>query len=108
MDYLFTGKVIPVYNEEILDEYLNVLSRPKFKLSREVILALIEGIKEIGISVERVKCNIDMPDPKDVVFYEIALSKEFSYLVTGNIKHFPSTSIVVTPAEMIHIIEFKG
>lgn len=37
--------------------------------------------------------------------YEIALSKEDSYLVTGNIKHFPSKTFVVTPAEMVNILE---
>ena len=45
------------------------------------------------------------PDPKDVVFYEVALSKEDAYLVTGNKKHFPQTLIVVTPAEMLEILE---
>ena len=39
-----------------------------------------------------------------MVFYEVALSKEDAYLVTGNIKHFPKTPIVVTPAEMIEIL----
>ena len=45
------------------------------------------------------------PDPKDIVFYEVALSKEDSYLVTGNTKHFPKNPIVVTPAELLTIIE---
>ena len=39
------------------------------------------------------------------MFYEIALSKEGAYLVTGNTKHFPATPIVVTPAELLRIIE---
>ena len=33
--------------------------------------------------------------------YEVAMSMEGTYLVTGNIKHFPINSIVVTPAEMV-------
>lgn len=37
----------------------------------------------------------------DVVFYEVALSKEDSFLVTGNTKHFPKTPIVVTPLEFL-------
>ena len=45
-----------------------------------------------------------LPDPKDIVFYEVALSKEGSYLVTGNIKHFPKRPFVVFPAEMLQII----
>ena len=39
------------------------------------------------------------------VFYEVALSKEGSYVVTGNQKHFPKSPIVVTPAEMLQIIQ---
>lgn len=45
------------------------------------------------------------PDPKDIVFYEVALSKEDSYLVTGNIKHFPVKPFVVTPTEMVKMME---
>ena len=48
------------------------------------------------------------PDPKDIVFYEVALSKEDAYLVTGNKKHFPQKSIVVTPAEMLEILKREG
>ena len=44
------------------------------------------------------------PDPKDLVFYEVALSKEESFLVTGNLKHFPKKPFVVSPAEMMEII----
>ena len=43
-------------------------------------------------------------DPKDIVFYEVALSKDDAYLVTGNKKHFPQKPIVVTPAEMMEIL----
>ena len=105
MDYLFKGHFTPLYNEEIISEYKEVLSRPKFKFSEDLVAIVINGLKEAGISLERVQSHIDMPDPKDVVFYEVALAKESSFLVTGNIKHFPAKSFVVTPAEMIQIIE---
>ena len=49
-----------------------------------------------------------LPDPKDMVFYEVALSKEDAYLVTGNTKHFPKKPIVVTPAEMLEILQHEG
>ena len=35
---------------------------------------------------------------------EFRLSKEDSFLVTGNIKHFPKKPFIVTPAEMLTII----
>ena len=46
---------------------------------------------------ERVTSSDEVIDPKDVVFYEVAMSKDDSYLVTGNTKHFPAVRRVVTP-----------
>jgi len=43
-----------------------------------------------------------------MVFYEVAMSKENAYLVTGNMKHFPNKPIVVTPAEMVEILKEYG
>lgn len=105
LDYLFQGHIIPVFNDEILSEYYEVLSRKKFKLSPILISTVLDVIQEIGKSVEQVHCEIDLPDPKDVVFYEVSLAEESSYLVTGNIKHFPISPSIVTPSEMISIIE---
>ena len=65
----------------------------------------MERIRDVGISSERKPTKEFIPDPKDVVFYEVALSKEDSFLVTGNIKHFPKVDLVVTPAEMMEIIK---
>ncbi len=42
------------------------------------------------------------------MFYEVALSKDDAYLVTGNTKHFPNKPIVVTPAEMLDILQREG
>ena len=47
------------------------------------------------------------PILKDTVFYEIVMEKrktEDAYLVTGNIKHFPSEPFIVTPREMMTMI----
>ena len=97
--------LVVLYNDEILKEYKDVLLRPKFKIEKELILDLCDFIKHEGISSARVHSEESFPDPKDIVFYEVALSKEDAYLVTGNIKHFPKKPIVVTPAEMLEILE---
>lgn len=47
----------------------------------------------------------EMPDEKDRPFYEVSLSREDSFLVTGNLKHFPVTPQVITPAQMVSIME---
>ena len=46
-----------------------------------------------------------MPDEDDRVFYEVCLSKEDSFLVTGNLKHFPKEPQVITAAEMMEILD---
>ena len=90
---------------EIFDEYCDVLARPKFHFPAELVDAVLDVILQKGLSLERTKTEEVFSDPKDVVFYEIALSKEGSYLVTGNTKHFPATPIVVTPAELLRILD---
>jgi putative PIN family toxin of toxin-antitoxin system len=105
LDYLYDRVIIPVYNNEIIEEYTAVLRRPKFNFSEEMVCATIEAIKEGGVDAGRIDCNEQLPDPKDIVFYEVALAKEDSFLVTGNTKHFPKKPFVVTPAEMLQIIQ---
>ena len=45
-----------------------------------------------------------MPDEYDRVFYEIALTNEDSFLVTGNSKHYPNTPQVITPSEFLNVV----
>ncbi len=97
--------IVPLFCDEILHEYDIVLHRKKFNLPEDEINAVLEEIVALGLSSSRITSNEQFPDPKDVVFYEIALSKENSYLITGNIKHFPKVDFVVTPAEIMKIIE---
>ena len=102
---MFNGQIKPLYNEEILNEYSEVLHRPKFHLSDTDIAWLLNFIRQNGIDSERFPYGGDMPDEDDRVFYEVALSEEDSFLVTGNLKHFPKTPKVVTAAQMIEILE---
>lgn len=98
-------RIVPLYNDEILAEYRCVLSRPKFHLASALIETVLKAIIVDGLNLDRVPATgIDFPDPKDIVFYEIAISKENAYLVTGNIKHFPVRSFIVTPAEMVELL----
>ena len=102
---VFKGRITPVFNEEILDEYKEVLSREKFHIHQARIDTVVNHIKNTGLELERTKSLEGVfPDPKDVVFYEVTLSKDDAYLVTGNIKHFPQKPFVVTPAEMVEIL----
>lgn len=105
VDTLMNHGICPLYNQEIINEYHDVLHREKFHFPSESIDAIISTVQKYGISSERIASSEYFPDPKDVVFYEVALSKDDAYLVTGNKKHFPKKPIVVTPTEMMKILE---
>jgi putative PIN family toxin of toxin-antitoxin system len=107
LNHLLTSKevITPLYCEEIFQEYENVLHREKFNFDQDEVEEVLKRIRDIGISSPRILSKSFFPDPNDVVFYEVALSKDDSFLVTGNIKHFPEVDFVVTPAEMMSIIE---
>ena len=104
MEYISKGDIIPILNDEILHEYYTVLNREKFKFPKSLIESTINDMALIGVHSERISSGVELLDPKDTVFYEISLSVDSSYLVTGNIKHFPNEPFVVTPAEMVHIM----
>lgn len=104
-DYIDNGDITPLYNDEIIAEYKEVLSRPKFKLSQEIISALLSLVVENGISSDRFAYSEAMIDEKDRVFYEVSLSVEDSFLVTGNLKHFPTTPHVITPHQVVEILK---
>jgi predicted nucleic acid-binding protein len=104
-DALMTGKIIPVVSEAVISEYHLVLTRPKFNFPQSLIESILNAIVQIGMEPEVIDISINLPDPKDLIFYEPALSKDGSYLVTGNLKHFPKEPFVVSPSEMVEILQ---
>ena len=103
--HVYSGTITPVFNADILQEYREVLSRKKFHLHPLDIEDALQVIQDYGLNVERTEVKDEVfPDPNDIVFYEVKMSKEDAYLVTGNIKHFPIRPYIVTPREMLDII----
>lgn len=83
-----------------------MLHRSKFHLADKDIQRLLYFIQINGIDSSRFPYDGDMPDEDDRVFYEVALSEEDSFLVTGNLKHFPKTPKVVTASQMMEILDY--
>lgn len=103
-----SNTIVPMYNETILSEYTEVLQRERFGIASDKLDEMISLIKTKGINTHRQPVTALFPDPDDIVFYEVAMSRDDSYLVTGNLKHFPRNGRVVSPAEMLYIIEHEG
>ncbi|WP_455128532.1 PIN domain-containing protein [Prevotella veroralis] len=105
LELALMGEIVPLYNQNVLDEYLEVLTRKKFKLKEDSIQYIIKTITINGIDTLRTSFLEDIPDEDDRVFYELSLSEPDSLLITGNSKHFPRTPRVVSPSEFLRIIE---
>ena len=106
-DAIADGLITPLYHKDILEEYAEVLSRPKFMFSKERINAVLDMIVKYGVEVFPKPTGEILIDMDDLIFYEVTMEKrdDDSYLVTGNQKHYPVRDFIVTPAEMIDILE---
>lgn len=107
MDAVYSGKLVPILNEEIISEYRDVLHRRRLGLNVEKCDFIISLISDLGITLDRIKSDIQMIDEKDRVFYEIALAGAEignSKLVTGNVKHYPEVDFVVTPSQLCEMM----
>ncbi len=107
LDAVFTGTITPLYHQDILTEYDEVLHREKFHLQGELIHKIIDAFKQYGIEVIPQPTGTILIDNDDLIFYEVTMEKRENgaYLVTGNQKHYPTQDFIVTPAKMMEIIE---
>ena len=107
---MISGEFIPLYHVDILAEYEDVLHRKKkYDLSESAIQTVLNAIRRFGIEVFPKPTGEIFIDEDDIIFYEVAMEKrdDNAYLVTGNMKHYPVRDFIVTPAEMIAILEEK-
>jgi putative PIN family toxin of toxin-antitoxin system len=86
------------YDYRILEEYITVLMRPKFKFEKSEIDRLLEPMLRNGMSVIADKINIDFIDESDKKFYEVAKFCD-AYLVTGNLRHYPKENKIISVAD---------
>lgn len=105
-----SGNVIPIFDERMLDEYYKVLHYSKFngKFTEKDIYDVLYTIVSNGIMINDVEqAKNELQDKEDIPFFEVKESSdEFdSYLVTGNIKHFPESNSTVTPKEFLAILD---
>ena len=110
LDYIYTGVITPIYNEAIMSEYEDVLHREKFHFAQELVSEILSRIKYAGITFSSIESGETFIDKKDIVFFEVAyayntMEEDKAYLVTGNSKHFPIATFVVTPAQFVNIVE---
>lgn len=104
LSLIIGGEIIPCYDYRILDEYRDVLKRPKFKFTDIEVSSLLDWIVYNGRSVIAEPLDIDFTDKDDKKFYEVAKFCN-AKLITGNIKHFPDDELVLSVNEFLEDVD---
>ena len=107
LELLFNDKVNLYYSQEVLKEYIDVLSREKFDFEKELVVYIIHAIVAKGNLIDPNKIEVDLLDIKDKPFYELVMDEGITdgKLITGNLKHFPSQINIMTPRQFIDMYE---
>jgi len=93
----------PCYDARVIAEYREVLARSRLQIGQPAATALLRHIERYGLSVDPLPLDLDLPDPDDLPFYEVARLC-LCPLVTGNKKHFPDEAHILSPAEYYHAL----
>ena len=104
MSLVSTKKVQFFYSPEILDEYKRVLAYEKLSILPHLQTETILKIITTGTLVTSTISKIKLLDEDDRVFYDVAKGND-AILITGNIKHYPTDSAVMTPSDFLLMFE---
>lgn len=103
LSLILSGQVKLVLDHRIYAEYRDVLLRPEFGFPPESVDDLLEFLLQSGERVYKITTSIALPDADDGKFLEVAIDGAADFLVTGNLRHFPTRQRrgvhVVTPRE---------
>lgn len=101
---LLEKRIVACFDARIIHEYRFVCGRPDFDFNMEQVDEFIEFMKHNGNAIVPAVAEYTHPDPKDAAFFEVVVSSEADFLVTGNLRHFPPVigkTKVVNPAGFI-------
>lgn len=90
-----------MYSDTILSEYRDVLCRAKFHFPIAQVLILLNSIQYNELYVIPKAQGINVSDSDDQCFYDTAKTAKAQWLITGNKKHFPDESFIVTATEYL-------
>ncbi len=109
LQLVLSGTIQICYDQRILAEYTEVLSRPRFKFDAVQVRDVLTKIQFDGLAtvVRDEGALLGLPDPDDEPFLSVALAAEAEYLVTGNLSDYPIEKrrgcAVTSPATFMNI-----
>lgn len=112
VDLVVAGRLRVGFDFRVTVEYRQVLHRPRFRLKPSRIEVLLDAIESEGLLVVCEPTSQRLPDITDEKFLEVAIAADARCLVTGNLRHYPSTTRcgvhVVSPRQFIDMLRHEG
>jgi putative PIN family toxin of toxin-antitoxin system len=91
LDLLLARALVVLHDDSILDEYAEVLLRPRFAFDAGEVDLLLDFVEHAGEYVAAERLNLVLPDSTDLPFLEVAMGGHADAVITGNAKHFRPT-----------------
>ncbi len=89
LDLIIGNHIQVAYDDRILGEYEEVLSRPELHIRLSQAFAVIGHIELSGKYVTAELLSTEgYPDPDDIMFAEVLIASNANVLVTGNLRHY--------------------
>ena len=100
MSLVSRKELLLFYSRFMLNEYKRVLAYKKLNIAPDLQEEAIKKILELGSIIDPPISNVSLGHEDDRIFYDAAKFTK-SILITGNIKHYPIDSKIMTPANFL-------
>jgi putative PIN family toxin of toxin-antitoxin system len=103
------GELTLLFDERVLEEYREVLSRPHFQIAKAEADEVLRQVETDGERVVAAAIDATLPDPDDLPFIEVAIAGRADALITGNTRHFPARLgvVVLSPRALLDRLDSK-
>jgi putative PIN family toxin of toxin-antitoxin system len=106
LDLVLSDHIQVAYDDRILGEYEEVLSRPEFRIHPSRMLVVIDHIELTGKLVEPEPVSTEgYTDPDDTMFAEVFITSNADALIIGNLRHYKPllkhNALVLSPADFM-------
>ena len=101
LNLVLSTKVQILYDNRMMQEYIEVLHRDKFCFNWESIETLIDYFTDTCEYILAEPTDRKFVDDNDRAFYEVMISGEADYLVSANLRHFPKNKKIISPRDFV-------
>ena len=106
LDLILDDQIQVVYDERILGEYEEVLSRSELHIPPRRMLAVIDQIELAGrYATPDALSTEGYTDPDDIMFAEVFITSKADALITGNLRHYQpllkQNALVLSPTQFL-------